>query len=195
MGIALRLSDTEALIVLHFAVFYLAVFSLYSIVKSFLRTPWRPVVQHSYLVRTHIFFMLWMGLRRWSNAIVIMAFRCARGAAVRLRWRWCIFLGRRDLRNGVYVYFGRSVVPVQIGMFLLVNRSRSGDRACGGSIICRGIRSRHVVFRPGQLVLGGPFRTSLIKSMLYRPSLQIVSKTMSLYFHGRRKRTGFLQRR
>ena len=124
-------------------------------------------------------------------------FRCARGCGGAITVApGCIFLGRRDLRNGVYVYFGRSAGP-RSDWNVSVAKPVSGAAigACGGIIICGGFAAAMLFFAWSTGCSEGLFHTCLIKSVLYRPSLPIVSNTMSLYFHGRRKRTGFLQRR
>ena len=86
-------------------------------------------------------------------------FRCARGCGGAITVApGCIFLGRRDLRNGVYVYFGRSAGPCSdwnVSVAKPVSGAAIG--ACGGIIIVGGFAAAMLFFGLVNWLLGGPF--------------------------------------
>ncbi len=119
--------DTHALYVLHFAVFYLAVFSLYAAVRTLFANT-TAACAAAVLLGTNSYFLLAAGSDYVSGPLMacsLAAIAAVASAAVRPRWRLAALMwGAADCAM-VSMYIALVLfVPIQIGMFLFLNRLR-----------------------------------------------------------------------
>jgi hypothetical protein len=119
--------DATALCVLHFAVFYLAVFSLYAAVRAIFANN-AAAGAAALLMGTHTYFLMavgWDYVDGASLACMLAGFAALAGAAIMPHWRLAAFLWGVSVCAMVSMYILLVLlVPVQIGLFLLLNRFR-----------------------------------------------------------------------
>lgn len=117
----------QALYILHFAVFYLAVFSLYVAVRTIFANT-AAACAAALLLGTHSYFLLAVG---WdyvdgpSIACSLAALAAMASAAIQPRWRLAALMwgGATCAMVSIYLLLVL-LVPIHIGMFLFLNRLR-----------------------------------------------------------------------
>ena len=121
------LADAHALYVLHFAVFYLAVFSLYFTIRTIFANA-AAACAAALLLGTQSYFLYAVG---WdyvdgpSIAFLLGSFAAMASAAIHRRWRLAAVMWGVATSLAVSTYILLVVfVPVQIAMFLFLNRFR-----------------------------------------------------------------------
>jgi hypothetical protein len=119
--------DAHALYILHFGVFYLAVFSFYVAIRTIFANAVAAGAA-ALLFGTHSYFLQAVG---WdyvdgpSLACSLVGIAALASAAIQRRWRLAAFVWGVAMCAMVSLYILLVLlVPVQIGMFLLLNRLR-----------------------------------------------------------------------
>jgi hypothetical protein len=153
--------DATALCVLHFAVFYVAVFSLYAAIRIiFANTVAAAAV--AVLFGTNANFLVavgWDYVDGAALACMLVCFAALASAAIRPRWRLAAVIWGVAACAMVSMYILLVLlVPVQIGMFLLLNRVR-GKRSVGTTAIWFVVGGASAVLLLGLInwLMGGPF--------------------------------------
>jgi hypothetical protein len=121
------LGDERALYVLHFAVFYLAVFSLYAAIRTIFASSSAAGVA-AVLLGTNSFFLVAAGWDYVSGPLMacsLASIAAMAGTAISRRWRVAAFLWGIAACSMVSMYLSMVLfVPIQVGMFLFLNRLR-----------------------------------------------------------------------
>jgi hypothetical protein len=119
--------DEHALYLLHFGVFYLAVFSLYAVVRTVFANS-AAAGAAAFLLGTNSYFLTaagWGYVDGSSIGCLLAALAALASAAIRPRWRLAAFMWGVAATMIVSNYILLVVfVPVQIGLFLFLNRVR-----------------------------------------------------------------------
>jgi hypothetical protein len=153
--------DATALYILHFAVFYLAVFSLYAAIRTLFANA-AAACAAAFVLGTHTYFLAAVGWDYVDGAALscmLAAIAALASASVRPRWRLAAFLWGVAACAMVSLYILLVLlVPVQIGMFLLLNRLR-GNRPVLPAAIWFAVGGVAAMLFFGLLnwLLGGPF--------------------------------------
>ncbi len=153
--------DTHALYVLHFAVFYLAVFSLYAAVRTLFANTVAACAA-AVLLGTNSYFLVaagWDYVDGPSMACSLAATAAMASAAVRPRWRLAALMWGVAACAMVSMYLLLVLfVLIQIGMFLLLNRLR-GKRpvAAVAALFTAGGVAAMLFFGLINWLVGGPF--------------------------------------
>ena len=155
------LSDEHALYVLHFGVFYLAAFSLYCAVRNiFLNRT--AAFATALMMGTHAYFLVavgWDYVDGYSIAWLLVSLAALSGAAIGRHWRvagvgWGIAVCLAVSTYILLVLF----VPVEIGMFLLLNRFKEKRPIVSvGLLAVSGGVGATVTLGLINWLLGGPF--------------------------------------
>ena len=155
------LGDEAALYVLHFAVFYLAVFSLYVAVRTIFPNI-AAAAAAALLFGSNTFFLAaagWDYVDGASIAYAVLAFAALSSAAIRRRWRLAAVVWGIASCAMVSTYILLVLlVPVQVGVFWSLNRIRGqrGLAAVGAWFVGGGIAAL-LAFGLINWILGGPF--------------------------------------
>ncbi len=153
--------DKLALYVLHFSVFYFAVFSLYAAIRTLFANTMAACAA-AVLLGTNSYFLVaagWDYVDGPSMACSLAAIAAMASAAVRPRWRLATFMWGVAACAMVSMYLLLVLfVLIQIGMFLLLNRLR-GKRpvVAAAALFTAGGVAAMLFFGLINWLVGGPF--------------------------------------
>jgi hypothetical protein len=157
----LAFDDLYALYILHFAVFYLAVFSLYIAVRTIFANT-AAAGAAALLLGTHTYFLYAAGsdyVDGVSIAYLLAATAALANAAVRPRWRLATVLWGVATCAVVSNYILLVLfVPIQVGLFLLLNRMHGKRPVLWAAVLfAAGAVGAMLFLGATNWLLGGPF--------------------------------------
>ena len=174
--------DERAFYILHFAFIYLALFSLYLAVRTIFDSA-VGAAAGALLMGADLYFLVaagWDYVDGPANAFLLAGLAALAGAAIRSRWRLMAFLWGMTTCATVSLYILLAVlVPVQIGLFLLLNRVRGRRPVLSvAAFFAAGNAAAMLLFGLLNWLLGGPFLYILSQIL----ALQAVAQNRVLHY-------------
>jgi hypothetical protein len=153
--------DATALCILHFGLFYLAVFSLYVAVRIIFANT-AAACAAALVLGTYTYFLAAVGWDYVDGPVVacmLAGIAVLASAAIRPRWRLAAFMWGVAMCSVVSMYIlVLLLVPVQIGLFLFLNRVRANRPIVPiAAFAITGGAAAMTIFGLVNWLLGGPF--------------------------------------